>query len=174
MKNIVLEGFMGVGKTTIGKALADELQFDFLDTDTEVEKQAGKSIHDMLVDGELTQVRAWETRVCQELAQKERVVIATGGGVFTKEENAKIFRKKGFVVCLERPFEQIYPLISNDPIRVLAYGKSYEEMKNLLDSRIPSYHRFADLIIDNNQDINKTVHTIIGAFQSSIRKEGEE
>jgi len=173
MKSIVLEGFMGVGKTTIGKALAKTLQFDFLDTDTEVEKQAGKSIHDMLADGEVNQVRAWEIRVCQELAKKENAIISTGGGVFTKEENAKAFHQNGFVVCLERPLEQIYPMISNDPIRVIAYGKSFEEMKALLNSRVFAYHKYADLIVDN-QDIDKTVDLILNAYQSSVKNEGKE
>ena len=164
--NIVLEGFMGVGKTTIGKAAAEMLGYRFTDTDDEVRKMAGKSIHDMLTDGELPLVREWEGRACRELSKVSHAVIATGGGVFTVPENARLLRMRSFVVCLNRDFEDVYPLISTDPVRVMAYGKPYDELKRLLDSRTALYEGTADLIITVG-DVEKTARTIVDAYRKA-------
>ena len=166
--NIVLEGFMGVGKTTIGKKLAEQLGYRFVDTDDQVRQMAGKSIHDMLVDGDLPLVRAWENKACESLSRLSEAVIATGGGVFTVPENAELLRKRGFVVCLERDFDKIYPLISNDPVRVMAFGKTYDELKTLSESRMPLYEQCADLVI-HVDDADETARQIIEAFRD-IRK----
>lgn len=163
--NIVLEGFMGTGKTTLGRALAGLLHYAFVDTDDAVRERAGKSIRDMLADGELPLVRDWEKKTCRELAELTQTVIATGGGVFTNEENAAALKKSGFVVCLERDFDVVYPLISSDPVRVLAYGKPYQELKALLDSRTPIYRRHADLIVSSDGDPAETAAAIAEAYR---------
>ena len=168
--NIVLEGFMGVGKTTIGKAVAELLSYRFTDTDEEVREMAGKSIHDMLVDGELPLVREWESRVCRALSDVSDTVIATGGGVFTVPENAAALRRRSFVVCLDRDFDVIYPLISGDPVRTMAYGKSYAELKQLLDSRKPMYEGNADLVIRVGE-IGETAERIVDAYRKVLDSE---
>lgn len=162
--NIVLEGFMGVGKTTIGKKLAEQLDYRFVDTDDCVQQMAGKSIHDMLVDGELPLVREWENKACKALSELTETIIATGGGVFTVPENAELLRKKGFIVCLKRGFNKVFPLISGDPVRVMAFGKTYDELKTLWDSRMPLYEQYADLVI-NLDDADKARTQIIDAFR---------
>lgn len=161
--NIVLEGFMGVGKTTIGKAVAERLGYLFIDIDDEVKNMAGISIHDMLQNGDLSLVRSWENKVCKNLVGSKNKVIATGGGVFTNEENALLLRKNNFVVCLERDFDTVYRIISNDPNRVMAYKRSYEEIKNLLDGRTEIYRRNADYIISVN-NIYETTKAIIDEY----------
>lgn len=165
--NIVLEGFMGVGKTTVGKAVAELLGYRFTDTDDEVRAMAGKSIRDMLTDGELPLVREWENRVCRELSEVCGMVIATGGGVFTVPENARFLRKNSFVVCLERDFDAVYPIISGDPIRVMAYKKTYEELKTLLDSRVPVYEQSADLVITVTA-VEESARAIVHAYKERI------
>ncbi|MCQ2435766.1 MAG: shikimate kinase [Clostridia bacterium] len=145
--NIVFEGFMGVGKTTVAKKVAELLGYRYIDTDDEVCRKAGRPICDMLSDGQCATVRALEKDVCLALSDLRDSVIATGGGVFTSDENARSLRRHSFIVCLERPFDEVYPLISSDPVRVLAYGKPYDELKRLLDSRTPKYHKYADVII---------------------------
>lgn len=159
--NFILEGFMGCGKTSVGKELAEMTGYTFIDTDTEVQRLAGESIHDMLKRGELARVRAWEQQACEILASGTHTVIATGGGVFTNPVIAERFHRSGMVICLERPFDEIYPLISEDPIRVMAYHKSYDELLALSESRIPAYHRYADLILDNTGSPREAAEKIL-------------
>lgn len=162
--NIVLEGFMGVGKTTVGKEIASLLNYRFLDVDEEVCRCAGKSIRRMLLDNELQLVREWELKVCRELSDLSGTVISTGAGVFTREENAEALGRKGFVVCLDRCFDDVYPVISADPVRIMAYGKPYGELKALLDSRTPMYHRSADLVILNDGSADEAAREIVAAY----------
>lgn len=161
--NLIFEGFMGAGKTTVGRAAAGILKLPFYDTDDEVRRAAGRSIHDMLEAGEIELVRSWERVVCRELGALSGAVIATGGGVFLQEANALALRRQGFVVCLERPFDEVYPVISADPVRVLACGRSYAELKTLLEGRLPLYYRSADMIVQNT-DAGIAAETVVRAF----------
>lgn len=165
--NVVLEGFMGVGKTTVGKTVASLLNYRFLDTDDEVLCYAGKSISEMLADNEYMLVREWEMKVCQSLSDLSETVISTGGGVFTSEKNAQLLGRKGFVVCLDRNFDDVYPVISSDPVRVMAYGKSYDELKKLLESRKPMYSQYADLILSSDGDANEIAMKIVDAYRKA-------
>ena len=151
-KNIVLCGFMGCGKTTVGRIVAERTGMTFTDTDDVVRDIAGESIHDMLVDGRLSSVRAYEKEAVLLLAQKENLVISTGAGVFTVEENARAFHETGLVFYLQRSFDLVYPVISRDPVRVMAYRKSYAELKALMEARDALYAKYADGIIANDGD----------------------
>ena len=167
MKSIVLGGFMGCGKTTLGKLLAEKLHMTFTDTDDYVRELAGVSIHDMIETGRLSDVRRFEKQCVCELSSSEDLVIATGAGVMANEENGKAFHENCFVVFVDRDFDIVYPLISKDPIRSLAFGKSYEELKALSDSRIPAYRKYADLIVTNNGDPAACAEKIIGAYKAA-------
>ncbi len=164
--NIVLCGFMGCGKTTVGKLLAEQLSMPFADTDDSVRNIAHRSIHDMLENGQLSLVRAYESEAVRMLAQEKNTVIATGAGVCAVEENARILHESGWLVYLRRDFALVYPVISRDPIRVMAYRKSYAEMKALLDSRDALYRRYADLVIDNNGNPADCAGAIAAFFRS--------
>ena len=164
--NIVLCGFMGCGKTTVGKLLAENLSMSFADTDDAVKNIAHESIHDMLENGRLSSVRAYEGEAVRMLAQEKNTVIATGAGVCTVEENARILHESGWVIYLRRDFAQIYPVISQDPIRVMAYRKPYAELKALLESRDAQYLLYADLVIDNNGNPADCAGEIAAFFRS--------
>ena len=169
MKSIVLGGFMGCGKTTLAKLLSEKLHMQYTDTDDYVKELAGVSIHDMIEAGRLSDVRRFEKQCVYELASSKDLVIATGAGVMANEENGKAFHENCFVVFVDRDFDTVYPLISKDPVRSLAFGKSYEELKALSDSRIPTYRKYADLTVTNNGDPALCADAIIHAWLSTER-----
>ena len=121
--NLTLIGFMGTGKSSVGRQVADALHFDFLDTDRVIEARAGKSITEIFAqDGEPT-FRDWERRVVEELAKRNKTVIATGGGLPVKEGNLASLKTHALVVCLwagpetiwERTREHQHRPLLNDP-----------------------------------------------------------
>ena len=101
MKNIILTGFMGTGKTTIGLELARQLRRPFLDMDTEIEARAGKSIERIFSEDGETVFRGMETRLCQELSTQQGLVIATGGGTLVAPDNRALLLQNGIGICLD-------------------------------------------------------------------------
>lgn len=116
--NIYLIGFMGAGKTTIGKLLAGLLSRPFLDLDHEVVARAGKDIPAIFKDEGEPAFREWETRTLKELSGP--AVIAPGGGAFMSEENRAWMRAHGKSVYLEWPLEVLKGRVAGDPNRPLA------------------------------------------------------
>lgn len=128
MKRIVLMGFMGAGKTTIGKALAEKLSWDFIDTDAEIEKEQGRKISEIFeTEGEQA-FRDMETRLLKKLEKsEERFVLSIGGGMPVKEENRELLRQIGTVVYLKATKEELVRRLSGDTSRPLLQGGALEE-----------------------------------------------
>src|SRR5262245_24595292 len=98
--NIVLTGFMGTGKTAVGRHLAAELRVPFVDADMMIVKRAGKPIKDIFAqDGEAA-FRSLESAVLAEISRQDRTVIATGGGALLHDPNREVLKKNGILVCL--------------------------------------------------------------------------
>lgn len=162
--NIVLEGFMGCGKSSVGRLVASLTGYSFVDTDSEIETRMKQSIQQIIESGDLSELRKIEETICLEVSDCRGYVIATGGGAFTDPNIAQAMRRHGMVFCLERDFELVYPLISNDPCRPLAYGKTREDLRRLLENRLNVYHHNADRIVQNHDDINETARLIVESF----------
>ena len=128
MKRIVLMGFMGAGKTTIGKALAEKLSWDFIDTDAEIEKEQGRKISEIFeTEGEQA-FRDMETRLLKKLEKsEEQFVLSIGGGMPVREENRELLRKIGTVVYLKATKEELVRRLSGDTNRPLLQGGAMEE-----------------------------------------------
>jgi len=105
--NIALIGMAGCGKTTVGTELARRLGRKFVDMDEEIVKRAGKSIPDIFAGEGEEAFRSLETQVLRELAPQSALVIATGGGVVTRERNLPLLRKNSRIVRLLRPVEEL-------------------------------------------------------------------
>ena len=98
--NVMITGFMGTGKTVVGREVAQRLGWPFVDMDAEIERRAGKPIARIFVEeGEAT-FRRMERELCHELAARQELVIATGGGALIPDENREILSANGLVVCL--------------------------------------------------------------------------
>jgi shikimate kinase / 3-dehydroquinate synthase len=107
MRNLVLTGFMGVGKTAVGKAVARRLERDFLDMDAEIESRAGKTIARIFETGGEGAFRTMEAALCRELADQTDFVIATGGGALLDPENRAALMATSNVVCLNAGVDEI-------------------------------------------------------------------
>lgn len=153
MENIVLIGMPGSGKSTIGRALAERLGREFVDADTEITKAAGIPIPNIFAQSGEAGFRQIETKVLNDLGKKSGLVISTGGGCVTQEQNYPLLHQNSKIFCLNRNLEQL----PTDG-RPLSQKGNLEEMYRI---RKPMYDRFADYIIDNNGDLNETVSQII-------------
>jgi len=164
--NIILTGFMGTGKSAIGKKLAQRLRMGYLDTDEIIEKREGCKIFQIFQEKGEGYFREIETQVVKEVALWDNYVIATGGGVVLKEENMNALKKNGLIICLSADPETIWKRTSDGQRRPLLNCKNPKErIKSLLKERRPYYQK-ADFAIEtsklNNEEI---VERIIAIFE---------
>ncbi len=138
MKNIVLIGFMGVGKSCIGKLLASKLSYQYVDTDKLVEKKHGMSIATIFAQYGEEQFRQWEQEVVAEVSESERTVISTGGGVPLRKKNMQLLRKKGFIVHLRAKAGTIFHRTASRHNRPLLQ-KDVHEIEKMLAWREQFY-----------------------------------
>ena len=163
---IVLVGFMGAGKSTVGALLARSLGCRLVDLDKLIVDRAGRSIRDIFdKDGEAA-FRELETTFLKTLTGAERIVVATGGGVVGRNENWLAMRRLGTVVYLRVPWDILRSRIAGDAERPLVSpAEGAERLFRLLDSRLPLYEQ-ADLIIDCQDDSpEKIVQRILLAME---------
>ena len=137
-RNLVLTGFMGAGKTTVGREVALRLGRPFIEMDAEIARRAGKSIPEIFrEDGEET-FRQMERDLCRELAAREGVVIATGGGALIDEENRRALAGNGCLICLDcEPRELLQRLQHDDGRPMLWADDRAERVRELLQARRP-------------------------------------
>ena len=146
---IILCGFMGCGKTTVGKALARQLNRKFLDTDREIEQRAGISVAEIFKLRGEAEFRTMEQDICRLVAQKKNCIVATGGGALTFAENVRSFRQAGCpIVLLDVPLNVILRRLQNDTSRPLLQRPDKERAaQQLFDSRLPFYRAAATLTV---------------------------
>lgn len=136
--NIVLVGFMGSGKTSVGRLLATRLGLDFRDLDAEIASEAGCSIPELFRSVGEAEFRVLERSVVQRLAHQERVVLATGGGAVVDPDNLTTLRQKGVLVYLNFPFSVLWERIKGSQERPLVF-QGEEALGRLYDARQASY-----------------------------------
>ena len=159
MENIILIGMPGSGKSTIGRLLAEKCGKDFVDADVEIAKAAGKPIPEIFAEAGEDGFRAWETKVLEVLGKRSGIVLATGGGCVTREENYEALHQNGTVFCLNRSLDRL-PTEG----RPLSQANKLEEIYRV---RKPLYDRFADLCIDNNGCTDDTVRAILHLWEGT-------
>ncbi|MFO7982072.1 MAG: shikimate kinase [Desulfuromonadales bacterium] len=150
VKTVVLIGFMGSGKTTVGMELARRLKLRFVDVDSVIAEQAGRTIPEIFAREGEEGFRRRETQALESLYAVDGAVVATGGGVVTVEENWPLMRALGPVIYLRTRLKTALQRIGEGEDRPLAKGVDREtRLKTLLAQRTPLYER-ADLVVDTD------------------------
>jgi shikimate kinase len=145
---VVLIGFMGTGKSSVGKKLAAQLQYEFIDTDQLIEVRQGRSITAIFQTEGEAGFRRMEAELTLELGARDRVVIATGGGFPLNSGNIEVLRHGGVIVLLNATPEAIYQRVKNEHHRPLLKDVDPQaRIAGLLATRAAVY-RNADITID--------------------------
>lgn len=150
-ENIVLIGFMGSGKTTVGRELQQRLGYPLVDMDQVIEQRAGKPITAIFADDGESVFRDMETELLRELTDPDapQRIISTGGGVVMREENQQLLRALGYVVWLQAPAEVILERTGKNRSRPLLQTEDPSEViQRLMQTRLPLYQETAHLKLD--------------------------
>ena len=160
--NIALIGFMGTGKSAVGKALAQKLHKELVEIDDIVAIKAGKTIPDIFrQDGEV-RFREMEIEAVRQVTTKKNVVIACGGGVVLNSINIHRLKKESVIVCLTASLPVILKRIPGKTRPLLPVKGRQQFVKNILAYRRPLYKKAADITVNtSNLDINGVVDKII-------------
>lgn len=167
--NIVLIGFMGTGKSSIGIRLAQKLHRDFIDMDKEIEKVNNLSVSEIFRRYGEVRFRSEEKVMAVKLAKKDNLVIATGGGVVLEPDNIKILKENGFMICLQARPEDIFARVNRKKtIRPLLQKISNpEQIAKMLEDR-KEYYKCADINIDTSEkNIDMIVNEILNWFKTN-------
>lgn len=171
MKNIVLIGFMGTGKTSIGRILAKRLDRPLIDTDAKIEKDYGKKISEIFAESGEEGFRKIEQNVIEEVSRMEGVIISTGGGSVLRKANVKALRRNGILITLTASPEVILERVSRKKTRPLLNRPDRDEfVRNLMEERKPFYNSAANLIIDTS---GNALHEVTRKIIGYLLKRGE-
>lgn len=163
MNNIVLCGFMGSGKTVVGKELAKILGVKFVDTDELIEKEQGVAIKAIFATHGEDYFRDLEYEMCKKVAEMNGVVVSTGGGAMTFKRNVDAIKEGSKVVFLDASFDVICDRIGDSTTRPLFQDK--EKAKKLYDERKDKYLSAADYVINGDVGARKTAMQIAEIFR---------
>ncbi len=160
--NIVLTGFMATGKTVVGRTLARHFSMKYIDTDSEIEKEAGCTIPEIFNTKGESWFRDIENRIVRRVAHLDGHVVATGGGVVLREENMKVLEKNGVIICLTASPEVILKRASRVETRpLLQVEDPMARIKELLEIRRPYYQRCHLMVDTSDKSVKEVVRKIV-------------
>lgn len=169
--NLALAGFMGTGKTSVGRLVAAQLRFDYVDTDALIEASAGRSITEIFArDGEVA-FRELERQVVAALSLRRKTVIATGGGLVANPDNLASLKQHALVVCLWASPETIWKRVRHQTHRPLLRSPDPQvKIRALLAEREPFYRQADVLISSDMRSAKEVAQQVIHQFQFACRQ----
>jgi shikimate kinase len=164
--NIFLVGMMGAGKTTLGRALAQRLALEFVDTDKIVVERTGVPVATIFeIEGE-DGFRRREAGILAEFSERNGCVIATGGGAILLEANRQVMRRRGTVVYLRARLEHLWDRTRHDASRpLLATADPRATLAGLLEERDPLYREAAHIVVDSS---SQSAATLVGRVVAAL------
>ena len=168
--NIILTGFMGTGKSAVGRKLAKKLDMEYLDTDELIEEREGSKIYHIFQKKGEPYFRKLEAAMVKEVSHLDRHVISTGGGVVLKDENIKALRRNGFIICLTANPEIILKRTERTQDRpLLDESDPGKRIKELLRIRQAHYEK-ADFSVNTS---NLPLEEVVRKIEEVLRKKNE-
>lgn len=167
-RNLVLVGFMGSGKSSVGRILSSLTGFALVDTDTLVAQEAGQSIPEIFRRHGEVHFRKLETEALQSLVGRIGLIVATGGGAITIEENRKILPEIGPVVWLDASPEQLFQRVKHSKRPLLQTDDPRRTLEELYRAREPLYRQVAAIRIDSGSLTHRqTAEAVLARLQQS-------
>ena len=166
VKNLILVGFMGSGKTCVGRHAARKLDFQFIDTDELIERRMGRTVIDIFARYGETFFRDLEKHVMRELAGRSRLVIATGGGAVIADENWGSWRRNGIIILLQVDAETAHQRTRHHTHRPLLQGTdALVNIKNLLGQRAARYAKADDAVDTVGRTCDEVVQIVLKKYE---------
>lgn len=162
--NIVLVGFMGTGKTSVGKGLAQWLGLRFVDMDSIIEEREHKPIPRIFAEDGEPSFRALERALVRELAAQRGLVIATGGGIVLNPENVRDYSQSGLVVCLSATPDAIFHRVAADTNRPLLAGDKKQKILEILGARRALYAAIPNQIDTTTLSVEGVVEKVAALY----------
>ena len=168
-RTVALVGLMGVGKTTIGRRLADYFHLPFVDADEEIEKAAGRSIADIFAEFGEAGFRDGEQRVIARLLDEPVRILATGGGALTHPLTRERLKEKAITIWLKTDIKVLARRVANKPHRPLIKNRDpIEVLKEHVKTRYPLYE-MADIVVDTgDQSHAKALEQVLDALKRHL------
>ena len=164
--NLYLVGFMGTGKTTVGRAVGAKLGFQVLDSDHEIERTKGKSIPDIFAQDGEPAFRQYERDFIERGHPAERTVVACGGGLVVQPQMLELLQSKGVVVCLHASVETILARTARHRNRPLLEVENPEQrIRTLYAAREPIYRKSGAVILTDSRPLNDIVSHVIRSWR---------
>lgn len=167
---VYLTGFMGSGKSTVGRTLAHRLNRPFIDLDDQIERREGCSISRLFVDSGETAFRDAEHRALAALSLERNPVVSTGGGIVLSSENLRLMTRTGVRVWLNCPLAEIIRRLESsvgERDRRPLWSGDLQKLGRLLEQRTSAYAS-ADLTVDAAEDVDRTVEEIVRWLEERV------
>ncbi|HYC70184.1 MAG TPA: shikimate kinase [Opitutaceae bacterium] len=168
--NLYLVGFMGSGKSTVGWQVAKALQYQFLDSDKEIEKAAGRPISEIFATEGEAAFRARERDFVERGHPAEGCVVACGGGLIVPDGMLARLRQRGIVVCLHAPLETILERTSRNALRpLLQVADPMARIQQLFAQREPIYRAAGTVVLTDKRPLREIVTHVLRVYREELR-----
>ena len=167
IRNLALIGFMGAGKSSVGRFVADRLRFTFLDTDGWIERRSGKTVSALFAQDCEPAFREWESKAVAELATLERIVISTGGGLPVNEANLASLKTHALVVYLWASPELLWERVRHAHHRPLLQDPDPRaKIRSLLAAREPFYRQADAVVSTERHSVAEVARQVVTQFRT--------